>query len=1565
MKALWLAALCGCVALYLASCAAPQRGEKAGGRKAVGAVREPPLLAAGQEAGKAEAKAAPQKVDHNGPKAPVETQAEPKKAEETRAPETAEGKATNAPALFLFSPQRRQRYTAGETAEITLVIGAAASVPEATVTLSMADETGRTWSMADQLGTLAPGRRAMTYGIDTGCFAPGAYKLSARLASQSTLGNRVPEDTSSFGLRDLTIVSAVPRTHFRIGAWIEKSPAQAIVAARWGRVLGLNTVFLPDRSPWRGGSSAKWPEEFQRIRSTPSARPIELETAVPPFIETADLLTGGGVQWIDACAVGARHASPLRPDRSFADPAAVRNAHQGIHHRLLAERAFRNWVGVHFTTESALAGAKSGEYEGPFGVPAQMEAFEKGRFANRPYSNAAFQAASKSQQDAGVTGKEFDWREGAKTWELWRQFMMYRAGILGQALADWTGAARALAPDALVTSHLRSPLSLADGCYPPLTVKGLPIVTAQFGLEGPAGLLMSPMMADLARMGNARKPVWFLPEISDDADLAELRASVFLALGRKVDGVIYPPNIDYHLDRQSAGPLGLDLLSAVGSLSEWLTRYGDLLLALEAPHEDVGILYSVTEHIARIGRDPVKLREASSYPGTLLAAYQACQFAHFPASFLSEDEVLAGVPCKVVLVIGLTRIEPEVQKKLEAHVADGGVVLTDPTTKVAIQGARPLRIEFPDLNKYNEELLRKGEQEKADTTLERRDVVVQTKLIYPLLPPLRAALREHIERAFTASDRDIMTCEQRCGSARYLFIANDTQRADIFRGLKWEMAPAGTNVTLREGDFKIYRVPEAVLVDALRVKGRPVVPMLVPAGGSGLLALLPRAIDHVRISRASCSGGQLTVSAQVRAEGLITGFTSRPINAAVPLEIVVTDPAGQERLRVYRAYTPRGYSETFPLGALAPAGRWKVAVRELFSGAKAEDTFRVRERTATWASRRGPLSVFDGERIVGLLRSSKPLWIVVGTDAEAQKAEGLAAALRRGDRAVEIKRADALAKPRELDPKAAASYLSAAPKDAPMPDVRQPAILVGNVATHALLQAVHSYGLLPRTITPDYPGPGGALVCWLLSAFEPDAEAVVAAAADDAGVDRAFAVLEAAAQGHTPAAPAVAMTGPAAVAPGEPKGERKPQRLTALCEIKTLDDPMDIATPLNGMYFTAGGYDGSVRAYDIIGKELWGRIGPGRVRRIATSLDGSWTLAGAFPRITFLTSKGRPLWEPILDEIALHADFTAAAVSPEGSLCVVGTLSGKAIGLGNDGKPVFNLGGAVLKYPGEEEEPPPKEEKAPPKEEKKGKVEGKDREPTEPKERAEPKEAPPKELKEPGAKGPAGPKGPPPKDAGAKQPAAEAKEAGLGPFGPIGAVAVSPKIEFALVSGDLQTAAIDPGNGTAMWATKDLPRVASLAVSYTEKSMIAVGSRAGFVACVTKEGAGVWRQPTKGPVLSVAFLGATDKVLAACLDGSLACYDEAGKELWSRRSPVGFRCVASTPDGQIVAAAEWSGKVFLLSGEGEIIAETEPLCGVIRGIALSGDGRLLGVALGPATIKLYRLERAQADEDEL
>jgi len=1354
--------------------------------------------------------------------------------------------------LFLFSPQQRTSYVAGETAEITLVICSSVTIADATVALSLDDGMGRKWTAADPLGPVAPGRHSLSYGIEVGLFPPGSYTFAAELAGKS------------FGTRRLTFAPSVPATHFRIAGWVEKPPRGPMDAARWSRALGLNTVLVQARSPWLAKHTldAGYAAACQKLRAAKVAKPLELTWPVPPFVATGDRLTGAGLRWVNACAVSGGGQPHLRPERSFADPAVVRGARQRIHHRVLAERQFRNCLGIHFSNETTLSWARRATYEGPFGVPAQLAAFK---------------------QRTGL--KDVAWQAGAKQWELWHKFMTYRAGILGSCLSDWAGAVGVVEPGYVATSQVYSPTRLGEGAYPPLQGAGLPVISTQASLDGPAGMMMAAMVADLERAGNWGKRLWFMPELADDAELDEARAAISLALARKIEGVVYPPTLDYHLDRPAAGQFPSQLFEGASGVSAQLTRFGDFLLALRKPRADVAILYSVTEHIARIGENPAKDPHGARYPWSVLAAYEACMFAHFAPTLLTEGELLAGqgAPSKVVLVVGLTRMRPEVKAALEAHVAAGGVVLTDLATTAHIEGAKELAIRFPDLHAYHEELWRKGEQEKVDTTLERRDEVVQAKLVYPDLVRLRRRLKEFIDRDFTVSDKTVIVCDQRCGAGRYLFVVNNEHRTDIFRGLKWELRAARTRVTLREGDFKAYDVFGGVPLSLPYVKGHPVVDLVLPAGGVDCIALLPEPVRGVMIDSVRPRAGELSVEAYVHGED-----DGEPLNAAVPLEVTVVAPSGKPYLRLFRAHTPEGYEETLALPTLAAPGQWTVVVRELLSGEQAKAPFALEPAAATsWVSRRGGVAAFDGDRIAALLASPKPLWIVAGTPEEAKKAEPLAAALRRENRAVEIKLAAQVAKPRYLDATAAATYVSAAPAGRTMPDVRQPAILLGDITTHPLLQAVHNYGLLPRAVTPDFPGQGRALLCWLLSTFEPDVPTVVAAAADGPGVDRAIQLLLAAARGKAPRTAWRPL--PGAETAAEPADKRKILRLASRWSQRTLDNPVAIAAPPGSPTAVVGFYHGAVTSYDIIGKPQWTHFCSSRSRTVASSLDGSWTLAASFPEVAMLSARGRVAWAVPIEETSLRADFTAAAVSPQGELNVAGTRQGRVFGLDFDGRQVFTAGA---------------------------------------------------------------------------EDADEKTEGWQSRFGAINALAVTPKVDAVVVAGELELAAFDR-TGQELWTTKQLRRVTTMAVGLDEAQQIAVGSRDGFVACLEKQGTVLWRSPTKGYVASVCFLGTSHHVLAACLDGTLTCFDDKGKMLWRRQSPVGFRHVASSLKGDVVAAAELAGRVLLLDGAGDVFADTPPLDGVIRVLALSFDGGRLFVGTSANRLLLFRYTPPRADEDEL
>ncbi|MFP4058053.1 MAG: PQQ-binding-like beta-propeller repeat protein [Candidatus Brocadiia bacterium] len=1360
--------------------------------------------------------------------------------------------AQHPPVLHLFSPQGRHSFLAGETAEVTLVIGAATELPDVDVTLRLAGEDGPARESTDRLGSLAAGRHSVTYGIDVGCLPPGDYTLVAQAAG----GQSEPYP--------LHIGDGVRRSHFRIIGWPQAPPADARDALRWRRVLGLNTVFLQGRSAWRESpADDDVGAAYDQVRSSPEAKPLELQHGPSPFARAGDLLTRQGIEWVNACAVSGGGVPLLGSEHDLSQQAVVRAALQRVHHRLLAERRFPGCAGLHFTTEATLGLADEAGGGQPFGHPARLAAFK---------------------DRLGL--EDMPWRDGAK-WEHWDAFLRYRASVLGNALATWAEGVRAIEPGYAATSQLAAPTSLSLGVYPPVAARGLGAITAQARLTGPAGMMWSAAAPDLLRMGNWQKPLWFMPLLRLGAEVDEVRAATGLALCRKVEGVVYPATLDYHFEQPAGGRLSTALVAGVGGVNERLLRFGDFLLALEKPRDDVAVFYSFTEHAHRIGQKPGDASHATQYPWRLITAYEALLSAHFTASFLTEEELLAGqaTPSKAVLVVGLTRIRPEVQAALEAYAQGAGVVLTDPTTEVTLEGARKLDIEFPNLWDYHERLWSQGQEEKKDTTLERRDVVAQNTLIAPLLGKLRTELKALFDRDFTISDRMMVITDQRCGKGRYLFVANNRQREEVFRGLQWELAPSLATVTVREGDYCLYDVFGGTKVNAPHVKGHPTFRIYLPGGGLDCFAMLPEEVKGVRIRTARLTGRRLTVSAYVHGEE-----EEEPMDAAVPLEVSLRDPQGAERLRVYRAHTPGGYREEFPFAPLHRPGEWTVAVSTPLAQGEATAKLRVEASTPRWASRRGPLAVFDSARIRSFLRSRRPLWIVVGTAGEAEKAEPLAAALESAERPVAIKLAADLAKPPKRDEKAETPALSPAPEGAPLPNVPYDAILLGNVAAHPLLQAVDSYGLLPRSLTPDHPGPGGALLCWQVSAFEPGVETVVAAATDEPGVERAIQALLAAARAEAPRTawrPLAPRGGPA---PAEPQPLAPGVKVLEPAWTRRLgDNPTSGDAPLNGLFYSLGFLDGTLVTYDRIGKPQWDIRFSTRVRDVATTFQGIWTVGASFPEVAMLNPRGRVQWAAPPKENPPRSDFSAVAVAADGSWTVAGTLAGEVLGVGLGGQPLFGLG--------TDDADPDKEGWQP-------------------------------------------------------------------TFGPIADVAMAPQGDLAVVAAAKQTFAVDK-TGQQLWAAEELEGVAHVAISYAEEPSIAVGSRLGFVARLEKGGKEVWRKPLDGYVASVGFLGAGQNVLAASLGGALACYGEDGEVLWQRDSPVGWRFVASSLDGEAIAAAELAGKVVLLRPTGDVFAETPPLEGAVCVLLLSADGRRLVVGTSAHRLYCFKHEPPSIERDEL
>ncbi|NQT85535.1 PQQ-binding-like beta-propeller repeat protein, partial [bacterium] len=1397
------------------------------------------------------------------------------------------------PTVFLFSPQQRHNFLQGEQAELTVVAAVAVDRGPTQVLLKVAGSDDRVWTLHDGVGGLAAGRHAFTYVIDTAMFPPGAYHVKAHVEAA---------ETEPHALR---IVSGEPRTHFPLVGALDSPPRSEGDVTRWRHALGLNTIMLRDRSPWRFGASVTFGSArrgaYEALRADPKGAPLELASPVPDFVKTADLLTGQGLRWMNGCAVSGGPRPSFTPQRDVSDPLVVQAGRQRIHHRLQAERVFAGCVGVHFSTEATLGAVKIGSYEGPFGVPSQLEAFRQ-RFEL----------------------EDTPWREGSK-WEHWEAFLRYRAALLGEGLAQWTHAARDIAPDAWITSDafaiapvagraiqsadgisrpaLITPVGIGSGIYPPVSAAALPILTVRSSSATPAGMMMAALAPDLARLGHPRKPTWFAPELDEDADIDEMRAAVHLALGRKIDGLVYPTHIDYRLNQPSASSLSLDLLGGVNAMNTRLERIGDFLLALARAPSDVAVLYAVDEHIARIGEAPTKDALAAEYPWAVLSAHEALLLAHFTTSLVTQSDLASGeaAKSKILLVVGLTRPSDVLKSQIAKFIAGGGVVLVDATTTADIENAQKLEVEFPNLYTYHERLSAQEGMPLIEAMARQRDVMA-LEPIRAILPKLRQEIKRRFERDFTVSIPEVIITDQRCGQGRYLFVANNLQRPDIFRGLRRELTPAiKGHVTVRRGRFYVYECLRGGRVNPPRVGEHPIIPFELAAGEGAVYALLPEVIRGVKVDDVDVSGDEVTI----KAFAYNKEAWKRCIEAAIPIEVILRDPKGRERVHVFRTQMPDGYKGVFKLTPHDLRGKWTVTVRELLSNREDTETFKLKERKSrwlfgspkpiVWARRRGPVVTFDGDRITRLLRSSGPLTLVVGTEDEALRAEALAAALSTEERPVGIRLAEDMARPRRLDGAARLTYLSPGLDNAPLPDVREPVILLGRMDTHPLLWAVHNYGLMPRPVTPDHPGPGGALLCGLTSVFEPNVDVIVAAASDDAGFDAAVAALLAAVRSRAPATLATAWHA-VSTPPAEALDSLPPDPIDILrvqWTRPTTDIPTAMAASLSAPGFVVTLYDGRLISYDRAGKRRWTQRFMSRPRAVAVAIDGAWTLSGSYNDIGMFGATGRPHWLNQYAGTSHRQDVTAIATTPHCEWGLFGLRDGEILGVNLDGGQIFDIDG-----PDAEGNP-----------------------------RTDPAR-----------------------------------------FGSITAATASWTGKFIVVSGTSETAALAP-SGDPVWSIKDVRGAMSIAVNLpvTEDDIEStlIGTRDGIVARIDDQGEVLWRAELGGYVGSVCYLGQTKNALAATLDGKLVCFDEAGKKVWSKQSPRGYRFVAASVDASLIAVAELAGSVTLLDSAGEVVARTEPIPGMVRTMAFAPNGDGLVVGTSTNQIFFFRHKRQSVEEDDL
>jgi hypothetical protein len=358
-------------------------------------------------------------------------------------------------------------------------------------------------------------------------------------------------------------------------------------------------------------------------------------------------------------------------------------------------------------------------------------------------------------------------------------------------------------------------------------------------------------------------------------------------------------------------------LSVRRSLGALLGEYGPWLTTLSA-HDRVAIV--VSTRMLRLDRWD---KFAGKYFERLYEAYNACLYAHRPASFVfTEDATPAALSrFEAVLVVGQeVELDPPLAAALDAALRGGVRVLHDGGCRASIVHAfAPLGVTFDriehDIGPHQDDsaYLRLAGYFKADAA-------ILSRVLGASVPPVA-----------DVDDPEVLLTERRSGSGRFVWVVNDTM-LDLDPGLAWRVGlilsqrlPQIATVGLRADASAVYDVLGARRVQ-LHDGSVEADLRHVPAR---LYAILPRAIDHVDVEAPARveGGGDVVWSAAVADDA------GRPLDASVPVRVRMLT-AGGVVLRDEPTATPAGGRVfgrwTVPFDA--PAGPLRLEVVERMSG---------------------------------------------------------------------------------------------------------------------------------------------------------------------------------------------------------------------------------------------------------------------------------------------------------------------------------------------------------------------------------------------------------------------------------------------------------------------------------------------------------------------------------------------------------------------------------------------------------------------------------------------------------
>ncbi len=221
----------------------------------------------------------------------------------------------------------------------------------------------------------------------------------------------------------------------------------------------------------------------------------------------------------------------------------------------------------------------------------------------------------------------------------------------------------------------------------------------------------------------------------------------------------------------------------------------------------VAVLHSTHQDawdIATLNSPKIHTPASPEYAGIHRAAVDACFFRVMEQGMVPNwiDEVEATAKgadflkqWKVILCPRLTTATPAFQKALEGYVAAGGKLIQFKGDGLIIKGSIIADHGFGDPSQHWEEVQKNG----GYSSPMYRDLQWR-KWNNDLAPTFAKDFADWIgEQPYRSSNHEILLGVHKAGEATYLLFANNAQSQEDPRGVKAELIPAETTVTVPKG----------------------------------------------------------------------------------------------------------------------------------------------------------------------------------------------------------------------------------------------------------------------------------------------------------------------------------------------------------------------------------------------------------------------------------------------------------------------------------------------------------------------------------------------------------------------------------------------------------------------------------------------------------------------------------------------------------------------------------------------------------------------------------------------